>query len=246
MILDADKPLWRDHKCKDQSASETHEMLFRITAANGEIKWIEHTCQSVVDEQGQYLGVRANNRDVTLREEYKSKFDMLQSELIHMERAATMNTLSYSIAHELNQPLASMRSFAQAAKRFVNKGDLDEVKKALDSIVSENKRAASIIEHLRQMVKKDVISFKKLNINAVVKNTLGLLSQEIKNSNVTLKKNLDPEIPFVYGNNIQMQQVFLNLMADFKLSSHALAFSRGLLKVFNIKEKILRHFVKGC
>jgi len=216
MILPDDKKVWEDHHCSEVKKNERSKIKYRIQTAQGEIKWIEHTCQPVYDNNENNLGIRANNRDITERELYKSQTSALQSELTHMERVNTISTLSYSLAHEINQPLTSIRSYAQAALRFMNKGRSEEenIRKALLGIVADNKRATSIINQLRDLVKKEAVQIEEVDINSILKEVLNLINSEIIMKNTSIKLNLDPSVPDVNGDAIQLQQVLLNLITN--------------------------------
>lgn len=216
MIIPVDRKTWEDHRCNEAKKIDRDNIKYRIQTPKGDIRWIEHTCQPVFDDQGNNLGIRANNRDITERELYKSQTSLLQSELIHIERISTISTLSYALAHEINQPLSSIRSYAQAALRYMNKGRSEEenIKNALLGIVADNKRAASIVHQLRDLVKKDAIEFEEININSILKDVLNLINSEIIMKNTYVKLNLDPSNPIVIGDKIQLQQVFLNLITN--------------------------------
>ena len=216
MIRQGDKRIWENHNCKDNKRVIRKGIRFRILTKQGEVRWIEHTCQKVIDEEGKNQGVRANNRDITDREKYKTQTNKLQSELIHVERLATISALTYALAHEINQPLTSIRSYAQAALRFMH-NDQDErenVEKALQGIVSDNKRAAAVVNQLRDLVKKKDVETRAVDINSIVESVLSLLNSEFIIRNTTLKLNLDREIPNIDGDSIQLQQVFLNLLTN--------------------------------
>jgi len=69
MILPDDLTSWLEHHQVTHVQHEAGEIQFRIRAKNGQIRWIEHKCQSVYNDQGEYLGVRASNRDITKRKQ---------------------------------------------------------------------------------------------------------------------------------------------------------------------------------
>lgn len=216
IIMDEDKQVWDAHNCNDNGKIDAKGIRFRIRTKQGEIRWVEHACQQVIDEQGNNLGVRAINRNITEREKYKSQTNKLQSELIHVERVATISALTYTLAHEINQPLTSIRSYAQAALRFMYNGQDESVniEKALQGIVSDNKRAAAVVNQLRDLVKKKDNPPQVIDINKIVSDVLGLLNSEIIIQNAIIKLSLDQEIHKVNGDPIQLQQVFLNLISN--------------------------------
>ena len=69
MILNEDKAVWDEHKCSVQQDLKAEEIQFRIQRPDGEIRWIEHACQPVFDHKGKNKGVRASNRDITIRKQ---------------------------------------------------------------------------------------------------------------------------------------------------------------------------------
>ena len=89
MILPDDLTSWLEHQQVTHDQDKTGEIQFRIRAKNGQIRWIEHKCQSVYNDQGEYLGVRASNRDITKRK-------MAEEELIE---STERFQLSFKIAN---------------------------------------------------------------------------------------------------------------------------------------------------
>jgi C4-dicarboxylate-specific signal transduction histidine kinase len=195
---------------------KSQEIQFRIQRPDGEIRWIEHACQPVFDRQENNQGVRASNRDITEREFYRSETHQLQSELSHMDRIVTVSALTSALAHEINQPLAAMRSYAQAALRFMDKDkpEYDSVRKALHGIVDDNKRAAAVINQLRNLVKKETATWETLDINSIINDVISLINSEIVLRNASIRLDLHPIVPVVYGDSIQIQQVLINLLTN--------------------------------
>ena len=113
--------------------TRAQEIQFRIRTRDGEVRWIDHVCQPVNDEQGQFLGVRASNRDVTERKTAELEAQQQRNELAHVTRVAAMGELTSSLAHELNQPLAAILNYANAAQRFLSQGEpnLSKAREAL-------------------------------------------------------------------------------------------------------------------
>lgn len=216
IIVPEDKKAWDEHRCNIPKEMKSQEIQFRIQRPDGEIRWIEHACQPVFDRQGNNQGVRASNRDITEREFYRSETHQLQSELAHMDRIVTVSALTSALAHEINQPLAAMRSYAQAALRFMDKDqpEYDSVRKALHGIVDDNKRAAAVINQLRNLVKKETATWETLDINSIINDVISLINSEIVLRNASIRLDLHPIVPVVYGNSIQIQQVLINLLTN--------------------------------
>jgi len=96
IILPDDLNLWEEHHQTIHARHEAAEILFRIRAKDGKIRWIEHICQPVFNDKGEYLGVRASNRDITKRKQSEIKLrnalkeiellkDQLQAESAYLQ-----------------------------------------------------------------------------------------------------------------------------------------------------------------
>ena len=136
------------------------------------------------------------------------------SELTHVNRVATVGQLSASIAHEVNQPLAAMLANAEAALRWLDRANLEEVREGLKGIVSDGFRASDIITNLRAMFKHDVQDKTLVDINKLVSSVLALVVIDLQKHEIELQTQLDDQIPQVLGNQVQLQQVILNLVMN--------------------------------
>jgi two-component system sensor kinase FixL len=217
IIVPEDRKIWSLHRCNNGRQSGSESLLtFRIQQRNGDIRWIEHACQPVFGLQGVDLGVRGSNRDVSKREFYKSETRQLQSDLAHMDRIVTVSALTSALAHEINQPLAAMRSYAQAALRFMDKDqpEYDSVRKALQGVVADNKRAAAVVNRLRGLVRKETGHWEALEINSLINGVISLINSEIVLRKASIKLNLHQSVPEVFGDSVQLQQVLINLLTN--------------------------------
>jgi signal transduction histidine kinase len=131
-------------------------------------------------------------------------------------RLMTMDVLSASIAHEMNQPLASIVTNADAASRWMARPtpDLDEVKATLEQIRNSAYRARDLIGSIRAMVKRDDRNRAPLDLNDLVREVLTLTQRELQRSRVSVQVELDEHLPLVKGDRIQLQQVLVNLITN--------------------------------
>jgi signal transduction histidine kinase len=140
-----------------------------------------------------------------------------QAELARVARLATAGELSAAIAHEVKQPLAAMVAQGNAALRWLGRStpDLDETRAALQKIVNSGHRASRIIENLRAMFKKDANPHKRVAVNGIIRDVLGLTHHEMQKNDVILQTALSDEpAPHVLGDRVQLEQVFLNLVMN--------------------------------
>jgi signal transduction histidine kinase len=139
-----------------------------------------------------------------------------RKQLAHLSRATTLGSLSNSLAHELNQPLTAILANAQATRRLLahEPVDLDEIARAVDDIVADDKRAGEIIASLRRMLVRADLPHQPLAMEALVLDALKLLKSEMLNRRTTVALEMDGNCPQVMGDQIQLQQVLVNLLMN--------------------------------
>ena len=216
IILSEDKDIWHSHRQKIHKEKKRHSIQLRIKKKNGEVAWIEHACRTVTDEEGNSLGYRVNNRDVTERKLTQEEADRLREELAHLTRSATLGELTASLAHELGQPLTAILSNAQAAQRFLagDTPDVEEIREIVKDIISDDQRASEVVHRLRAMMKKEPKKLKPLQINEVIREVENLIKSDALIRNIVVELDLDVDLPEVLGDRIQLQQVILNLIMN--------------------------------
>lgn len=218
IIVPEDRDLWDRHNCEAREEFLAREIQFRLQRPDGTVRWIEHACQPVTDDAGEFIGVRASNRDITQRKQAELSEQQHREQLAHVTRVATLGELTASLAHEVNQPLNAVMNNAQAALRFLkgDQPDLEEVGEALGDIVQDGKRAAEVIKRLRQFLRRGEMHLLPVDINEVIKETATLTSNEFLASNATIRFSLGDALPPVRADRIQIQQVVLNLLMNAK------------------------------
>jgi C4-dicarboxylate-specific signal transduction histidine kinase len=92
--------------------------------------------------------------------------------------------------------------------------EYDSVRKALQGIVADNKRAAEVVNRLRNLVKKGPSHRERIEINSIINGVIGLINSELVLRNTSITMDLDPDVPVVQGDSIQIQQVLINLMTN--------------------------------
>ncbi len=154
-------------------------------------------------------------------------------ELAHVSRVMTMNALASSIAHEVSQPLAATLANASAAIRWLNREtpNLAEVGESLTAIAAQAQRASDVITGMRSMLRKTSGEKTRLDVNAVIEQTLVLIDGEAARHRCVIEADLSTNLPQVYGDRVQLQQVILNLVMNGLESMHDTDASRRILSV---------------
>jgi PAS domain S-box-containing protein len=216
IIVPEDRGAWEEHDHHAPTELQSQAIEFRIRTKEGEIRWIEHTCQPVNDSQGTFLGIRASNRDISERKKAEGEAQQQRNELAHVSRVATMGELTSSLAHELNQPLAAIRNYANAAKRFLSETepDVSRARQALDGIIRDDRRASEVISGVRGLLKKKEPSYHLVRINELIREVLALIRSDSHLEGFSIDVELAPDLPSVAGDRVQLQQVLLNLMLN--------------------------------
>jgi len=140
----------------------------------------------------------------------------LRDKLTHLARVSTMGEMATSIAHEVNQPLTAISSYAQACRRMIEAGSNQdaEVLRALSRISEEAHRAGGIVHRLKDLVRKHDTTRVQCDLDALLRDVEQLASVDARLHDVELRLVLAPSIPPVLADGIQIQQVVLNLIRN--------------------------------
>jgi C4-dicarboxylate-specific signal transduction histidine kinase len=154
--------------------------------------------------------------DITERKRAEMEAQRSRQELAHCTRVSTIGAMTTSLAHELNQPLAGILANAQAARRFLDATPpaFDEFRDILLDIVEDVKRAAEVIQHLRDLLQKNEFQYVLLDLNELCRGVAKLVSSDAVIRNITITLDVDPEPTIVHGDHVQLQQVVLNLLLN--------------------------------
>ena len=138
------------------------------------------------------------------------------SELTYMNRRAAAGELSASIAHEINQPLAGIATWASAALRWLRREtpNLEEAGAALEKIEAATHRAGDIVSSVRAMFNKDTSERLPVDVNRVILAVLAITRIDLQKNDVDLRTQLDNRILVIKGDTVQLQQVVLNLVMN--------------------------------
>jgi two-component system NtrC family sensor kinase len=191
---------------RDRSVTD---YLLRLRRADRTPIWVEVTARADVSPGG--LRVEALMRDVTERKRLEDQARDLYQQLLQAEKLAALGQTISGVAHELNNPLATILTWAE---RLCQR-DLDEqTRRGLDTILSESERAAKIVRNLLMFARKRHSTRTMVDLNQVVRETLALRSYDQGVSNVTIIEALAAGLPQVFADPHQVQQVLLNLVIN--------------------------------
>ncbi len=151
-------------------------------------------------------------RDVSERKKLDDETRDIYHQLLQAEKMAALGQTISGVAHELNNPLATILSWSE---RLVQRSSADDpVRRGLDTIFSEAERAARIVRNLLTFARKRQTTRAMVDVNHVVRETLALRAYEQRVSNVTVIDALAAGLPQVFADGHQLQQVLLNLVIN--------------------------------
>jgi two-component system, LuxR family, sensor kinase FixL len=193
-----------------------YEIEYRILLPDGTLRWIGSHGRCVTGETGTRTRLIGVSIDITPRKLAEAEALRHREEIGHLSRVAAMGELAASIAHELNQPLSGIVSNAGAGQRFIDRGDVDleEIRELLADISADGRRAGDVIRGIQGMVKKGISARKQVSLNDLVMNVVRMVHPNAMLHSCQLGTFLDPDLPTVEGDPVQLQQVLLNLIIN--------------------------------
>jgi signal transduction histidine kinase len=131
-------------------------------------------------------------------------------------RLATGDALAAMMAHEVKQPLAAIEMSANAGSRWLDRQtpNVDEAKAAFRRIATSVRRADDVIGSIRAIFKRDTGGRAPLDLNELVAEVLALARSDIQKRGIVVRTELSEQLPLIFANRIQLQQLLLNLIAN--------------------------------
>lgn len=146
----------------------------------------------------------------------------MQVNLARADRISSLGQLTASIAHEVNQPLAAITSNGEASIRWLGRSppDLMKVSSSVEDMISDAGRAIEIVTNIRSMALPQTVAHQIVSLNSLVENAVELLSDQFRKADLSAQCDLQPDLPEVLGNPIQLQQVIVNLVLNALQAMH--------------------------
>lgn len=204
-------------------------MTLEIIHRDGSRRWFEIASRAIRETYtGAVIEVVSVSRDITARVASEENNRRLADELAHTARLATLGELASSIAHEMNQPLATIVNFASASQRYLkqareNPECLERVDDGLQRITHHANRASEVIKRLRAFLRKGQKRTAPISINDAVTNVKRLCQWDADKNNVVIRERLAEGNPVITADPVLLEQVLINLLRnaiDANLDAH--------------------------
>ncbi|MFN7978605.1 MAG: response regulator [Vicinamibacterales bacterium] len=194
------------------NAGAVSNHLLRLRKADGTQVWIEVTATAEAPDATGAMRIEALVRDVSERKQLEVQSRDLYYQLLQTEKMAALGQTISGVAHELNNPLATILSWAERLSEHVEAGD--PMKRGLDVILSESERAARIVRNLLTFARKRQSTRALVDLNEIIKETLSLRAYEQRITNISVISALAAGLPAVFADGHQVKQVLLNLLMN--------------------------------
>ena len=210
---------WELHRSMLEAHQPFRDFIYPAVRFDGSLMYVKVSGKPRFDARGAFLGYRGTGNDATAAvraDQAQAALRQVQAELTHLTRVTTLGELAASIAHEVNQPIAATLTNAEAALRFLrfDPPELDEVREALEWIVRDVARAGTVVQRIRNLVKKAPLPDDRVDINAVIQEIIELTRSEATKNGVLMRTELADGLPLVRGDRVELLQVILNLVLN--------------------------------
>lgn len=169
-------------------------------------------------------------------EKKNAELESMQQILVQAGKMAALGELAAGIAHELNQPLQSIRGYAQevqdlGAPVIAAAPTRAELENGLGEIVRNVDKMAAIIQYLRGFVRKSSEGYEQINVHAALEESLKMLDRQFASRGIQVVRELDPELHPVFANPVQIEQILINLATNARDAIESTGRGSGTIRI---------------
>jgi len=198
---------------------ETQTNILRCKHKDGTLVWIEYNSVPIYESKtNKVIAIEGIARDITERKKAEQALQKSREKLVWAERMASLGTMAAGIAHEINQPLNSLKVTSDSMLYLYKREksiEMDEVISNFEDISKQARRIDIIIKNMRSLIQRNVRDKKEsCSINSVVKSCVELLSNQIYSHNIQIVLDLHSNLPSFEAKILQLEEVIMNLILN--------------------------------
>jgi two-component system sensor kinase FixL len=232
-IQPEDRESTREAVSRALQASSEFQAEYRIAGPDGRTRWLAAQGKVVRGADGKPVRLQGVSIDVTARRRDEAELQRQREGLAQLQRASAVGQLSTVLAHELNQPLGAILRNAEAAELLLQKEspDLAELRAIVADIHRDDRRAATVIDRMRALLRRRSLQFEKIGLRDLISQVAALVRAEVLARQATLEVSVPGELPDIRGDRVHLQQVLLNLLLNSLEAARGLSEERRKLAI---------------
>lgn len=190
---------------------------YRVRTLSGTLVWVMSRGTVINrDSEGSPLRMAGIEMDITERRHREQQDKEHLNQLAHVTRLGLMGEMASGIAHEINQPLAAISTYAQVSLTLINTENPNLIK--LREIISKTQeqalRAGQIIHNMKGFLKSDTTNNSASDINTLIHHAASMCIADLKQHNIKLIFKLNRNLPIINVDQIQIEQIIINLIRN--------------------------------
>jgi PAS domain S-box-containing protein len=198
------------------TSGEPYDSRHRVIRADGVHRWLHARALPLRDHAGRIVRWYNLLVDIDDQKRAESALGDMQAKLSRAAQFATVGELAASIAHEVNQPLAALVANAHACLRWLSAAppNIPKAVEVATRIVRDGRTAGEVVRRVRSLFQRTALPMARLDLNEVVREVLQLLEAYPARKHVLVDVALEPQLPGVLGDRVQLQQLVMNLVLN--------------------------------
>ncbi|MHB1092500.1 GAF domain-containing sensor histidine kinase [Thiobacillus sp.] len=224
-LIGDDSYLWRS----DVNGAEFYQDLWQVIGNGGVYRGImlnrkkdgsvfheQKTISPLKDMQGRITHFISTGHDITDQVKAQELDRQRKEELAHVGRLSILGEMISGLAHELNQPLCAITTYAQTCLRVIQSGSCkcEDVRYGLEQVVKQAELSGAIFQRLRKFARKDDLRQQSIDLREVILEVANFVRADVQQNQVQLHMEISPSLPVVVADPIQIEQVLLNLVRN--------------------------------
>jgi two-component system NtrC family sensor kinase len=139
--------------------------------------------------------------------------------MLHVEKMASIGKMAAVVAHEVNNPLSGILTYAKLLKKWLDRGEVhdgreSEFRQCLELIESESRRCGDLVKNLLMFSRSAPMNLEWADVNMVVDRCVRLVAHQAEMSAIQVQLDLDPQLPVLHCDPSQIEQVVLALVMN--------------------------------